>query len=69
MSFQAMCAQVWLDVSGDSRIEGEVDDVRRDVRFTVSCEHDEFELSFEPPALRRFVALAEDLLAQAGSGD
>ena len=64
MSFQAVCAQVWLDVPADSHIKGEVDDIRRDVRFTVSCEHDEFELTFEPAALHRFVQLAQGLLAQ-----
>jgi hypothetical protein len=57
---------MWLDVPPDSHIEGEVDETRRDVRFTVSCERDEFELTFEPATLRRFVGLAEGLLAQVG---
>lgn len=67
MTYQAMCSQVWLDVSDDSRITGQIDS-RGDVQFTVSCEHDEFELVFPPPMLRRFVDLATGLLAQADAG-
>jgi hypothetical protein len=68
VSCQAVVTQVWLDVPAGSRVESEIDDVRRDVRFTVSREHDEFELTFEPTALRRFAELGEVLLAQLGSG-
>lgn len=56
-----MCSQVWLDVSADSQVTGEVDS-RGDIQFTIRCEQDEFELVFPPPMLRRFVDLATGLL-------
>jgi hypothetical protein len=65
VSYQAMCSRVWLDVPAESRIEGEVDAIRTDIRLTVRCDGDEFELSFDPAALRQFVELAQGLLAQA----
>jgi hypothetical protein len=64
VTYQAMCSQVWLDVSADSRISGEIDS-RGDVQFTIRCGQDEFELVFPPPMLRQFVDLATGLLPPA----
>lgn len=68
MSYQAVCVQAWLDVPADVRITGEVER-DRDVKFTITGQEDEFDVVFEPAALRRFIRLAEGLLAQLGIAD